>query len=69
MDRRYTTVAVWVEVVDHDHGHWCRTCLHATGIRVWVTVSQGDRMHMQTRLYCYECGGVDVIVADDARHC
>lgn len=60
MATRHRTVAVVIEYLDHDHGHWCHTCALSTGIRVWVTVRQGHRMHIQERLHCYECEGSNI---------
>lgn len=56
--------SVHIEYVDHDHGHWCNTCMLSTGIRFWVAVSHGDRMHLQERLYCYEHQGARGVVVD-----
>ena len=64
-------VSVHVEYLDHDHGHWCNTCQLGTGLRVWVAMRHRDRMHLQERMYCYECDGRNVTPAspDDVRHC
>lgn len=59
-------VSVYVEYLDHDHGHWCNTCRLGTGLRMWVAVYSAAGMHLQTRLYCYECGGRDVTIDEPA---
>lgn len=53
----HRVVAVTVEYLTHDTGHWCSTCNLSTGIRFWVAVSSGTRMHLQQRLWCYEHQG------------
>jgi hypothetical protein len=65
----HVTVAVVCEIVAHDHGHWCRTCALATGIRAWVMVRIGHTMGMQVRAWCEECGGRDIEIDPDGRHC
>lgn len=58
------------ELVDHDHDHWCNTCMLGTGIRAVMAVILGERMHTQTSLWCLECGGRDVTVTDaPTRNC
>lgn len=59
-------VSVHLEYLDHDTGHWCNTCRLGTGIRIWVAVSIPGRMHLQQRLYCYECDGRDVTIDPEA---
>lgn len=58
-DRRARVVltAVVRELVTFDEGHWCRTCMLPSGIRAWIAVRQGDRMHLQTLVYCDDCAG------------
>lgn len=66
---RYRITAVVCEVLAHDTGHWCRRCLLGSGVRAWVTVRLGSQMHLQTRVWCDECGGQDIEVAvDHGRH-
>ena len=65
MADRMRTAAIQVEVIHHDTGHWCLRCRQATGIRAWAVVGLDKRMHMQIRLYCYECSGRHVVVSDD----
>lgn len=69
MVSRFVTVAVVVELLDHDHGHWCPTCMLSTGVRAWVAVRSSDRMHLQVRLHCTECGNRDIVVDDEPTHC
>ena len=71
MGEKIYVTSVHMEVVDHDHGHWCNGCQLATGLRIWVSVRHGDRMHLQTRLGCTECGGhhITEVPVDDADHC
>lgn len=64
MGRHLRTVSVSLEYVDHDHGHWCNTCQRGTGFRIWVMVTFGDRMHLQQRVYCYDCAGRNVTVTE-----
>lgn len=63
------TVAVVTELLDHDHGHWCRVCLLASGIRAWVAVRVGSRVTMQVRTWCQECGSRDIAIDPDPRSC
>lgn len=61
---------VFVEHLDHDHGHWCNTCRLATGLRHIVISRTTDTMTMVTGTGCVECGGSDItITPDDAYHC
>lgn len=70
MATRATVIGVHVEVLDHDHGHWCLTCKLSTGVRVFVVIRRSDGpMSLQTRMQCPECGGHDIEVDPDARHC
>lgn len=57
-------VAVRFEYLWHDARHWCVRCVHATGLRMWVAVHLNDRMHLQERRYCTECGGRDILISD-----
>jgi hypothetical protein len=69
MPARYVTVNVVAELLDHDHGHWCPTCLLSTGVRAWVAVRFGDRMHLQMRTHCTECGSRNITLDPNPRHC
>lgn len=66
---RRVVVRVHVEILDHDHDHWCLTCLQATGVRVHRVVTAGVLSTFTTGLTCHECGGSNVMVVPDARHC
>lgn len=57
MATRARVVNVSVEYVDHETGLWCGTCMLSTGARFWVALRQGERMHLQERLWCYEHRG------------
>lgn len=63
------TVAVVTELLDHDHGHWCRRCALSSGIRAWVTVRIGGRLTMQVRVWCQDCGSRDIVIDDNPRGC
>lgn len=58
-----------VELLDHDHGHWCRTCLLGTGIRVYAAVTFGAASYVSQHVGCQVCGGGDIEVNPHARHC
>lgn len=62
MYARHRAVQVAVEALTHDLGHWCRTCALPSGIRQWVAVRYLDRMHLQVRAWCGECGGRDITI-------
>lgn len=65
-----STIRVHNEIVDHDHDHWCNTCLFGTGIRMFLATSfNGQLRSMTTVLRCSECGGDNIEVNPDARHC
>lgn len=53
---RVRIVGVVVEPLLHDTGHWCNHCLLGSGIRMWVAVRYRDRMHLQQRTWCDDCG-------------
>ena len=57
MASRMRVVSVRVEYLDHDHGHWCNTCMLSTGIRFRVAIISPTGMHLQERLWCYEHQG------------
>lgn len=57
MAAQMRVVSVRVEYVDHQPGLWCNRCMLSTGMRLWVAVSHGPRMHLQERLWCYEHRG------------
>lgn len=68
MATRHVRVGIFIEYLDHDHGHWCNTCRLSTGLRVWVavhTLNSAGRMHLQTRGYCTDCEGNDVTFDED----
>lgn len=54
------TVAVRVEPLGVERGLWCNRCLTSAGVRAWVAVSFGDRMHLQSRARCLDCNSPDV---------
>lgn len=62
MATRARVVSVHLEYLHHDTGHWCNTCLLSTGIRIWVAVHTATRMHLQTRLWCYDCQTSNVTI-------
>lgn len=66
MNARARVVAVRVEYLLHDEGHWCNTCMLATGIRFTVAVISPAGMHLQQRLWCYEHEGSRGVVVDGA---
>lgn len=57
MADRVRVTAVVRELVTYDDGHWCTDCALPSGIRSWIAVRQGNRMHLQTLIYCDDCGG------------
>lgn len=69
MERRHVAVAVVVEPLLHEVGHWCRSCLLPSGISMWVAVRLQDRMHLQLRAWCDHCGGTAITLngRDDDR--
>jgi hypothetical protein len=58
-----------VEVLGHDHGHWCNRCLLSTGVRAHVAMTIGTHTRMSKALWCTECGSRDIEVDPDAHHC
>lgn len=58
----HRVVSVKVEAVAHDDGHWCNRCRLSTGIRMWVAVIARDRMHLQQRVRCDECGTKNITI-------
>lgn len=64
------SISMVVELLGHDHGHWCRACALSTGIRVFVAVRRGDgSMSLQARTHCQECGSRDIVIDPEPRHC
>lgn len=61
---RYVTVHVVVEVLQNTGGHWCTACLLPSGWLQTVAVRCGDRMHLQQRPWCDECGRRDTVALD-----
>lgn len=59
------TTSVHAEYLTHDEGHWCNTCMLGTGLRFWVAISHGNRMHLAQRLWCYEHQGARGVVVDE----
>lgn len=58
-----------VELIDHDHDHWCNQCHLATAIRLFLISRVSGAMRMHIHLQCTECGSRDVTVDPDGRHC
>lgn len=62
-----------VEVIDHDHGHWCNTCLRASGIRAHLATVHAGRLGVTIAWTCGspDCTAPDITEADpdDVRHC
>jgi hypothetical protein len=70
MAARAAVIGVHVEVLDHDHGHWCLACKLSTGIRAFVVIRRSDGpMSLQTRMQCLECGGHDIVADPDPTRC
>lgn len=63
----FRVVTVVVEHLDFDLRHWCRTCNLSTGVRQWLVTRSDSGMRLQTRVWCHECGGHDVVVDPDAQ--
>ncbi|WP_364516340.1 hypothetical protein [Nocardioides sp. LML1-1-1.1] len=59
---RHVTVHVVVEPIETTGGHWCTRCLLPSGWLSWVTLRCADRMHLQLRAWCDECGARDTVV-------
>lgn len=57
-------VSVRAEYLTQDLGLWCNTCMLPSGIRVWVAIYLGPRMHLQERLWCDEHEGSRGVVAE-----
>lgn len=53
---------VVVEVIAHDHGHWCNTCQLPSGVRAWVTTRCAHVMRIHVTVWCEDCDGRDVTV-------
>jgi hypothetical protein len=64
-------VAGSLELLDHDHGHWCITCQLSTGIRSrWAAINNADQaLGLRTTLWCTECAGRNIHVTPDPRRC
>jgi hypothetical protein len=62
------TLTVVCEILDHDHGHWCRTCNRSAGVRAWLALRIGHRLGMQVKAWCGACGSRDIEVGTDGRH-
>jgi hypothetical protein len=62
-------ISMSVETVAHDHGHWCITCALSTGIRFVISTGLGDRLALQERLICVECGGNNIHVNPKPERC
>lgn len=57
-------VAVLVELVAYDTGHWCTRCNLPSGARAYVVLSHGIHAHMQVRLWCDECDSGDFVTVE-----
>lgn len=67
---RTVVVPIVRELLDHDHGHWCRRCARSSGVRAWVAVRfPTGAMSLQIPVWCEDCGSRDVVVDLDARGC
>lgn len=58
-----------VELLDHDHDHWCNRCQLATGIRLFLITRLAENMRLHVHLQCIECGSRDITADPDGRHC
>ena len=58
---RFVNLAIVVELIDRESGHWCNDCALPSGWRVLVSMSYPDgRLTMHERLHCDECGGHNI---------
>lgn len=62
MPTRLVVVAVRVEILSHDHGHWCRRCQLPSGVRAHVAMTAGDRMQPRHRAVLSSHGPRSVVV-------
>lgn len=58
----HRAVAVVVERVHAEPGHWCNTCALPSGWLIWLVVRFETRMHMERRTWCDECGRPEAVV-------
>lgn len=58
----------YLELLDHEHGHWCNRCHRASGIRHIVTITTGAVMVMGIGVGCVICGSTDITVNLDAAY-
>jgi len=57
---RNVTLAVSVELVSIDTGHWCTHCNLSTGVRAYCMVTVLGETSLLAEIRCRECGGRDV---------
>jgi len=55
-----TFLVVRVTPLGYDTGHWCRTCVLPSGIRVWLGVQCGPALSMRAHVWCRDCGGRNI---------
>ena len=64
MAMAHRTVAVRLEPLGAETGIWCNRCMRSSGVRAWVAVIFGDRMHLQSRSRCRDCNSPDHLIED-----
>lgn len=67
VDRAHAVVTVTIEYVTHELGHWCRDCALPSGMRMWLAVRGPRGMNLQSRVWCDDCGGPNVVIDDEHR--
>lgn len=60
-------VAVAMEVLLIEGGHWCRSCLLSSGVRIWFVTRTGPASTLRSGLRCTDCGGDDIEVGPVVR--
>lgn len=60
MAERQVRLTVRVEHLETEYGSWCLDCNLGSGARVWVVVTTGDAMVLQSRVICVDCDGRNV---------
>lgn len=58
-----------VELVDHDHGHWCRECASHAAMRAVVALHAATETRLLSQAWCADCRSADVDLVPDPRHC
>jgi len=53
---RNVSLAVFVEIVELDTGHWCSHCNLSTGVRACYTVTVLGETSLLAEFRCRECG-------------